>query len=227
MSITTIALANLVEDLDMYPRTQVSQVNVANIADALRAGKTIPPPIVDRKSKRIVDGVHRCRAYRKVFGPDIAIEVDMRSFGSDTDIFTTAVTCNVGHGLQFQEFEKRRITLRLQDMGADDTTIGAVLNIPPDRVRKITLHTATTIIGGGKLKLEPLKRPLFHKEGQRFTPEQVAAIRTAPGTSYGLLVRQLREAIEHQFLDLTDPKLVAALAALHTDIGVLLAARTA
>lgn len=217
-----VALADLVEDLDLYPRTQVSSVNVSNLVAALQAGCALPTPVVDRESKRIIDGVHRCRAYRREFGPEASIEVEFQDFESDVEMFAAAVRLNTSHGLPLQEIEKRRIVLRMRDMGADPDAIATVLRVTPDRVQRLVFHSATTSIGGGKLKVEPLKRPVFHMRGQELTSAQAKAIRSAPGTAYALLVRQLREALQHSLIDSSDESLMGGLEALKDELAVFL-----
>lgn len=218
MSETVYPLAQLVEDFDLYPRSQVSSTNVANIHAALDAGEVLPPPVIDRKSKRIVDGIHRCRAWRKHLGPDGIIDVDFRTFKSDIDMFRAAVELNVGHGLPLQEVEKRRITLRLQDMGASPDVIARTLHMPVDRITRLTLNTTTVVTEGGEITVEALKRPLFHFRGQEMTAQQAKAARSAPGTSYRLVVNQLRQAVRYRLIDPEDAKLAEDLRALATEI---------
>lgn len=217
-STTLLPLAKLVEDLDIYPRTQVSSINVTHILAAIQSGKDLPLPVIDRKSKRIVDGFHRCRAWRKHLGDDGVIEVDMRSFADDAAIFRTAVELNIGHGLPLQEIERRRITLRLQEMGVSDDEIAQTLHVPPARIEKILVRTATVVEEGGSVHLEPLKRPHFHLQGSELTADQVRAARSAPGTTYSLLVRQLRQAIRFRLLNGADATLVGELRLLAAEI---------
>jgi hypothetical protein len=215
----TVRLADLVEDLTLYPRTQVSGTNVANLRAAYQAGDELPLMIVDRKSKRIIDGVHRYHMYLKELGADGSIKVDLRTYESEAEMFKAAVTANVGHGLPLQEIEKRRIVLRLQDEGSGDDEIARTLRVPVRKVEKIRLRTATVKVGGGGIRREPLKRPLFHMQGKEMTEAQVEAQRHAPGTSYLLLIRQLREGLRYRLLDFDDERLVAALEGLQQDLN--------
>src|SRR5512139_1047022 len=132
MSTKQLPISSLVEDLTLYPRTQVSSVNVSNIVAALEAGHKVPPIVADEESLRVIDGFHRRRAYLKVLGPDAKIPVTLQHFDSETAMFAAAVELNIAHGLPLQEVERRRIVLRLRELGADDDAVAAVLHMPPD-----------------------------------------------------------------------------------------------
>lgn len=224
---TTLPLVKLIEDLDLYPRTQVSDNHVADLAAALEAGDTLPPPVVDRKSKRIIDGWHRVRAHRKVFGPDASIDVELRTYKSEADMFVAGVELNVGHGLKLSAIEQRRVALRLSESGNNSDVIGVVLHIPPAKVQRILVRVATVTEGGGTVRLEALKRPLIHFSGKQITEAQAKAMRSAPGTRYSDLVRQLRDAMRFALLDTNDANLMADLEILAADIAVYLAEREA
>ena len=51
-----IALAELVKDFNLYPRHKVESYHVTEMVDTFHAGTRFPPIIIDRKSKRIIDG---------------------------------------------------------------------------------------------------------------------------------------------------------------------------
>lgn len=216
---TSVRLADLVEDLDFYPRTQVSSVNVANLISALEAGCELPAIVADRKSKRIVDGFHRRRAYLKVLGNDASVQVELRSYTTDSDMFSDAVSINAQHGLPLQEIEKRRVVLRMQDLGIDDDRIAVALHTTPAKVTKIQVKVATVVDdNGGSIRLEPLKKPTFHFQGNQMTQVQAKAHRSAPGTSYLLTVRQLRDAVKFDLINRADGRMVEALTALSEDL---------
>jgi hypothetical protein len=222
MTIVLLPLAKLVEDLDLYPRSQVSDNHVADLVAALEAGDILPPPVIDQKSKRIIDGFHRRRAAIKVFGSDALIEVDQRRFKTEADMFVAAVQLNIVHGLRLAKIEQRRVALRLSESGADDDLIGKVLHVPPDRVQRILVRVVTITEGGGTVRLEPLKRSVFHYSGKSMTEPQATAMRSAPGSPYTQLIRQLRQGIRYQLLNSDDANMLAELAALGGDIGAYL-----
>lgn len=220
---TLVRVADLVKDLDIYPRTRVSSKNVANLVAALEGGHQLPPLEADELSLRIIDGFHRCEAYLKVFGPDHEVEVNLRHYESDTEMLLASINANSTHGQQLHEIEKRRLVLRLRDAGTDDDTIGFVLRIPPPKIEKITLHTASVQIGGGGFRLEALKKPHFHFAGREMTEPQARAARSAPGVPYSLVIRQLRDGLRERLIDQNDGRLMLHLGALAEEINAYLA----
>lgn len=212
----SMPLVELIEDLTIYPRTQVSSVNVSNLVSALRSGCELPPLVADRASKRVVDGFHRRRAHLRVSGSDGNVLVELRDYQSDAEMFCAAIEYNAAHGLPLQEIEKRKVVLRLQDDGVDDETIAKVLHIPTEKVEKIRIKTATVALANGSIRLEPLKRPAFHFQGKSMSEKQAEVHKSAPGTSYVLIIQQLRDALVHNMLNREDGRLITELNDLST-----------
>ena len=69
----------------------------------------------------------------------------------------------------------------------------------------------------------PLKASVSHFAGRTMTPEQVEAHKSAPGTSYMLLVRQLRQGLEFGLVDDSNTTLREALVGLRTALDAYLA----
>jgi hypothetical protein len=219
VTVRRIAVSELVEDFDLYPRTAVSSTHVRDIAEAMQAGFTMPPIVADDLTKRVVDGYHRRRAYLRVFGENHLVDVDLRHYGSELELFLEAVEANSYHGTNLNEYENRRVVLRLKDANVADADIARVLHVTPVRVQKLVVQTATVTLPGGQVRFEPLKRPLFHFQGQAMTAGQAKAQRSAPGTSYTLVIAQLRDAVTWDLLDRSHAKTIADLRNLYQLIG--------
>src|SRR6516165_5257646 len=137
-ALVTMPVSKLIEDLSIYPRRIVNQNHVRDLTSALQAAEgadIFPPLTVDRRSKRIVDGFHRRRAFLAVLGPDAEIQAELRTYHSETELLLDAVRLNCVHGLNLYEIEKRRIVLKLSDLGVDDDEIAGALHVPPVRGR--------------------------------------------------------------------------------------------
>jgi hypothetical protein len=210
---TTVRLADLVEDLSVYPRTTVNANNVRNLVLALEAGAQLPPLIACQDTLRLVDGFHRRRAYLRVLDdPDAVVKVELRSYATEADLLADAVSLNVSHGLNLQEYEKKKVVLRLGELGKNDDEIAMILRVPPPRITQVRLRVATvTGEGGRSVRLEPLKPSVMHLMGSTMTEAQAKAHRSAPGTSYLLTIKQLRQAIQFDLLNSSDGKVVTAL----------------
>jgi hypothetical protein len=205
-------VTELVEDLSVYPRRNVNDINVANLVAALEAGAELPPIIADRKTKRIVDGFHRRRAYLRVLGTDTSTAVELRSYRNEAELLADAAHLNTAHGLNLAAFEKRKVVLRLTELGVDDDGIARALHMPPARVIKLRVKVVSVVDeGGAAIRLEPLKRPHFHFQGGEMTAQQARAAQSAPGTSYSLLVRQIGDALDNRLVNASDGRMIAAL----------------
>lgn len=71
---TEIALADVVFDEDIYPRSEWSQSTVDRYVEALAAGDRFPPIVLERGTNRLLDGMHRARAHRAADADRIEVE---------------------------------------------------------------------------------------------------------------------------------------------------------
>src|SRR5271170_6347676 len=100
-----IAVEDLVFDQSLYPRTKPSAHNIALIAEAMRAGVKFKPLVIEKKTKRIVDGVHRWKAWTHVHGKDSKIECELVTESDEGKLLAMSVDLNAEHGLQLAAFE--------------------------------------------------------------------------------------------------------------------------
>lgn len=115
--IQVLSVTKLLFDTTLYPRQDVSSVNINSLCSAIRVGAHLPAVIVDAKSLRIVDGVHRWKAYQKVYGDNHEIECDLREYESEAELFKAAVELNAVHGHQLTPFERAKCLIRLEEFG--------------------------------------------------------------------------------------------------------------
>lgn len=223
-----IPLATLVEDLSIYPRHRIDDVHVGALADALEAGAVLPPVVAEAKSKRIVDGWHRVRAYRRVLGAEGVIDVELREYKTDAEVLLDAVALNASHGRRLDRVDQVRIVAMGEAVGIADSRLAVAMSITPDKIMKLRIRiaeapTANAEAVPGTLKIA-LKRPARHLSGEILTEEQVAAHAAAPGTSYLLVAHQLRDGLRYGLADRADDRLREALGELGEVIGEWLAA---
>lgn len=217
-----VPLAELVEDLDLYPRHSVDTTNVQSLALALEAGANLPPVVACSKSKRIVDGWHRCRAYRRVVGNDAVIDVELINYPNEAELFADAVRRNASHGRRLDAIDQTRAIHMLEKFGWSSDRIAITMNVPTQRVEKLRIKVAygdggNTVIPG--TKTITLKRPVQHLVGQELTPAQTKVHDMLPGTSFLLIAKQLSEALRQNMVDLTDVKLVSQLKTLRKSLN--------
>jgi hypothetical protein len=129
-------LIELVEDFELYPRNDVSSSHIGSLADAIVRGDPLPPIVIERKSKRIVDGIHRSRAYRKAGIAEI--EVEARSYHNDAEMFADAVRLNSQHGRSLDPYDRRRAVAKLTTLGLKKVEIAEIVRIPVERIDEWT-----------------------------------------------------------------------------------------
>jgi len=214
-TVKTMHLAELVEDMELYPRHNVDDGNVGSLAMAIKAGCQLPPIIADSKSKRIVDGWHRARAWKRVHGPKCTVEVELRKYSSEAEIIEDAVRCNAAHGRRLDSMDQTRSAIMLQKHGIPLERIALVLHVPEAQVEKLTVRVATsntatkgTVPGTTSITL---KRPMSHLAGKKLTAAQAQAHDMMPGTSFLLIARQLNTAIKTKLVNMEDDKLIEEL----------------
>lgn len=186
-----VPVDRLVLDYAIYPRHALDEDHVRRLADALRAGALLPPPIVEAGTYRVVDGFHRTRAHVAVHGPTAPIRIEIHAYASEADLIADAVRRNVAHGLRLQRWDQVRATRLLVEAGHTVADIARLMALPEARVIQLQCRIARTPSG------EPveLKGSLLHMRGQTLTEHQVAVVREAPGVRYRLLARQLARAL--------------------------------
>ena len=219
---THIKLGMLVEDLDVYPRASVDSTHVGHIADAIEAGATLPPVIADSRSKRIVDGFHRCRAYRRMFGDDYDMPVVLREYETEADLFADAVRLNSAHGNNITTSDRVRCILIAERIGLADGDLCEALNITVDRLEGLRVgrigrrRAAAVDPDGGQVAL---KYPVRHMAGQRLTAAQVNAMPRLGGNQQVFYVNQLIRLIDSKLLDTGNEKLMERLEVLRGKLG--------
>jgi hypothetical protein len=221
MAMKLVPLAMLVEDLDIYPRHAVDSSHVNKLNEALAAGVTLPPILVDAKTHRIVDGVHRSRAYRKNLGVDASIEVETRSYRNELALLKDAVRLNVSHGRSLESQDLTRATLLLQQLGATTADIAYTLNVTEGRLVKI----AGNIVNVGKEKearpAKPSLWPSKNGEPRNISNAQYAVHQSSNGWRHRQTIKQLTKEIQANLVALDD-ETVDALRRLRDAIDTLI-----
>ena len=200
-STTSIAVADLKFDESIYPRQNVDEHHVKQMCYALEGGITLPPIIVEKKTKRIVDGVHR---YHAVLRREAAkIECILKAYANETELFREAVMLNTGFGLRLGTDDTLKVIQISEHLGIKEIDQCAMLRTSISHLRALKPRFATfeeTIAGVTQLRKVTLKGSTRHLSGKTITQEQVDAMTSSPGQSYLLTCRQLISACENDLL---------------------------
>jgi hypothetical protein len=214
-----LKVSALVFDFNLYPRQQVDMHHVAEMVEAKKAGIDFPPVLIDKKSKRIVDGFHRAKTELRIDGADATIEVVEKSYRSEREMFLDAMRHNANHGRALSSYDRAHAVILAGNLGLDDEAIAGALSITVDRVSSLRVNKSAT---AGKLQV-PIKRTIRHMAGGKLTKRQVETNRKLGGMEQLFYVNQLVMLIESGLLDKGNEDLMEKLAKLHELLGELVA----
>jgi ParB/Sulfiredoxin domain len=207
----TIKASEIVLDFTLYPRNNVDEHNVRTIVDAILAGETLPPVLIDRKSKRAIDGFHRTKAYLRA-DENAEIEVIEKTFKDEAAMFLEAMRLNASHGARLDPCDRTHCVIVAERLNIPLDAVAGALHMPVEKLGNLQAdRTAKTSRG---LSV-PLKRTFRHMAGKKLTKSQVAANERSSGMNQSFYVNQVIEMIEAELIDKEDNKLFERLAYLH------------
>ena len=194
MVVRQLAASSLVQDFKLYPRAQVDDYHVREMAESIKAGAKLPPIIADLKSKRIIDGFHRLRAQQRVHGANVKIAVDLRDYPDEAAMLKDAMALNAAHGRNLTIYDKTRCLILGQELGLERSVVSAALNITQERAAKLLLER---VAASG----EVLKRTMHHLAGQTLSTEQAAHNLRAGGLDQLFYINQVVALLETGSVD--------------------------
>lgn len=214
-------VAELILDFGIYPRNNVDDFNVRNLCDALAAGIELPPVIIDKKSKRTIDGFHRCRAAIRHGGEDAEISVIEKSYASEKEMFLDAMRYNASHGAKLDPCDRTHCAIVAERLGINPELVAGALNMPVDKLAKLSGKIGHTR-GGESIALKNTVSKRF--AGRSLNKRQVEANTKLSGMQQVFYANQLIELLEAEMLDTEDENLIERLRVLNGLLDEMLAA---
>jgi hypothetical protein len=141
----------------------------------------LPPILVDKRTMRVIDGMHRLMA-ASLQGRDTIEAVFFD--GSEADMFLRAVQENVTHGLPLSQADRRAAAERIiaSHPNMSDRAISQVAGLAAKTVAAIRKRSADAPHPNGRVGMDGKVRPLDYMEGRRraaqlFTQQPDASLR--------------------------------------------------
>jgi hypothetical protein len=211
-----IKATSLVIDYNLYPRGDVDSQNIHYLTRALEAGHKLPPIVVERKTKRIVDGVHRWHAHRKFSGKDdVEIECIQKDYRNEKEFFLDAARYNNAHGVQLTTFDRVKCVIKAKELKISNKDIADALAITPKQLVKISEERIGRVRiwrEGDKPSPEvPLKRTIKHMAGKALTQKQMGYNDKLSGMNPSFYINQLLMLIDGDLVDMADEELMKKL----------------
>ncbi len=215
-----VKLCDIVLDYDLYPRREVDSHHVAGMQAAYNAGTEFPPLVLDQKSKRIIDGAHRYKMFKRVFRDTPNHEVDcvLKRYKSERHMFLDAMRYNASHGKNLSSFDRAHCVFRASELGIDTDAVAGALSVTTEHLGKLTIDRKATAGGlttDGPRRDVQLKRTIRHKAGSKLTDRQVEANDKLSGMHQVFYVNQVIELIESELLNRDDAELMQRIEKLH------------
>jgi len=205
-------LSELVLDFDLYPRGGVDSHHVGEIAAAIEAGSVMPPLVVDKKSKRIVDGVHRWKAYRRLFDEDHEVQCVEKTYKNEGEMLLDAMRFNASHGRALTQHDKTHCLILGEKYNLSVEAIAQALNLTTSRIGALQ----TGRIGKIGTRKFALKQTIRHMAGQNMTALQETANEKLSGMNQLFYVNQIKTLIENDLIDMNNSELLDGLNSLRS-----------
>jgi len=216
-----VPISTLILDYDLYPRASVDSQHVSHLIEALEAGTALPAIVVCKKTKKVVDGFHRIKAYLRVYGDNAEIDVRFKVYKGEKDLFVDAVRFNAAHGQALHRCDRVRCGQIAKRMRIGVDQIAEVLNIAIDQYRQLLKERSAK---SASTKEEvALKNTIKHMAGQKLTKKQEEVNKKASGMNVSFHVNQIVMLMDAELIDLEDEKLIGNLESLRDALAVFLA----
>lgn len=222
---TTVTLADIVVDPTIQVR-EVENFTVSTYAQAMKAGAKFPPVVLEQGTNRLVAGNHRYYAYKSVGTPETKIPCTYRTFKDEAEVIRFAAKDNAQHGRPLDTWDKKRIAMRLRQLGDDPELISEILGVTVSRVESWAEMAVIVTGKKGKKQLrtpQPVKHGLEHMAGKEITAEVYEEHKKRDyGTTVKNLAAIITRHITDELIDVSDEKTIENLKALHTALSTFL-----
>lgn len=216
-----LKIGELIFDFDLYPRADIDTHNIAYMSQAEDAGVKFPPVVVDKKSKRIVDGFHRVKMYRQKYDDNYKIEVIEKNYANEKEILLDAIRYNASHGKMLSRHDRMRCILQSEKMRLKIDDVASALSMTIEKINQLKAERVGELKVGGIITSVPLKRTIKHMSGKRLSKKQNEVNKKISGMDQKFYVNQLVMLIESGLINQSDDILLQRLKVLWQQLGEL------
>lgn len=219
----TVKVAELVFDWDLYIRPSIDTSIVRELIEAEQAGEKQEPIVGDRKSRKVIDGWHRCRKELRLHKDDATIEVIWKDYKNQGEMLEDSIRLNARRGRRLDKQSHARIAILAKRCKLKIDVVAAAMGVTREYVEGCMERTAIAPSTGKSTIGEEiaLKRTTLHMAGKKLTKKQVIGNTKAGGHHASYYVRQLLNLIENNLLDKEDEQLMELLQTLHQQLDAV------
>jgi hypothetical protein len=174
--------------------------------EAIEAGVSLPPVIVNKDDMRVVDGFHRITAVLDLYGDDADIEADVRVYASEGEMFLDAGRYNSKHGLPMSPMDRAHFIIKARRMRIPAPAIAQALGMQAEAMKEFLEKRSAVVKSTGE-KI-PLAYGAAHlstaEHGKELTEVQENYARTTDGNAPMFHARTLLKALKADSLKLSE-----------------------
>lgn len=159
-----IKIAELKQDDTILELRPVNPVFVSRYRQAMRNGDVFPKITVDADNT-IISGYHRYNAYLEEYGDSHEIDVIKVAFKSEAERIEYAVKDNSKHGNPLDGITRRRVVLKLTELGREPEAIAKLLGVAVKRIDELAGFSVVVRGKDGRNEHKAIKRGLEHISG--------------------------------------------------------------
>jgi len=148
------SIASLVFDESIWPRHKISESNIGAIREAILAEAEIPPILIDAKSSRVVDGIHRMTAFERLYGAEYEIEVETKRYRDKEAMLADAISLNIGRGEDLTRWDMTRCVTLAEEVGMSIDTLAKLVKWQPDRLTAYRDSRMSTTVDDRRVMLK-------------------------------------------------------------------------
>lgn len=106
MEKTTVPIHEVVFEKEIYPRSEWKQETVNRYADAVESGSEFPPIVLERKTNRLLDGMHRLQAHKQALKSEIACVWADVPDGVPIKVFAASLSAKHGDRISYGDLKQ-------------------------------------------------------------------------------------------------------------------------
>jgi len=172
----------LIFDWNLWPRCEAGDLDsthMKRLKEAMKTGVKMPPVIVNKKDNRLVDGFHRTRAVLDLYGEQAEIDVELRDYKSDAEMFIASAEYNSKHGIPLSPKDRAHVIIKAKKFGIPVEKIASAIGVTVEELKDFfKKRTAETKEG----EFVALPYGASQLAGRRLSRKQEEFVRSSNGT---------------------------------------------
>lgn len=160
----------------------------------------MPAVVVCEKTLVVVDGNHRIDAAKKLHGPDVQVQVELRQYPNDAAMFEEAMRLNASHGMKLTSYDKAHCSIVAKRLGISLAVIALALNTTPGRLGKLMEHKIALARGESvsiRQTITPVKPPERPSGDTTKTKDSTARVKPEKNEHPGMHEVPLKRSVSH------------------------------